>query len=59
MLIGTSSGYTGDKCCSGCNAVLEKGKTIAATGHDYHSEITRQPTTTAEGRENLYLCKLQ
>lgn len=45
----TSSGYTGDKCCSGCNAVLEKGKTIAATGHDYHSEITRQPTTTAEG----------
>ena len=51
----TSSGYTGDKCCSGCNAVLEKGKTIAATGHDYHSEITRQPTTTAEG-EKTYTC---
>lgn len=51
----TSSGYTGDKCCSGCNAVLEKGKTIAATGHDYHSEITRQPTTTAEG-ERTYTC---
>lgn len=50
-----SSGYTGDKCCSGCNAVLEKGKTIAATGHDYHSEITRQPTTTAEG-ERTYTC---
>ena len=51
----TSSGYTGDKCCSGCNAVLEKGKTIAATGHDYHSESTRQPTTTAEG-ERTYTC---
>lgn len=51
----TSSGYTGDKCCSGCNEVLEKGKTIAATGHDYHSEITRQPTTTAEG-ERTYTC---
>lgn len=51
----TSSGYTGDKCCSSCNAVLEKGKTIAATGHDYHSEITRQPTTTAEG-ERTYTC---
>lgn len=51
----TSSGYTGDKCCSGCNAVLEKGKTIAATGHDYHSEITRQPSTTAEG-ERTYTC---
>lgn len=51
----TSSGYTGDKCCSGCNVVLEKGKTIAATGHDYHSEITRQPTTTAEG-ERTYTC---
>lgn len=51
----TSSGYTGDKCCSGCNAVLEKGKTIAATRHDYHSEITRQPTTTAEG-ERTYTC---
>lgn len=51
----TSSGYTGDKCCSGGNAVLEKGKTIAATGHDYHSEITRQPTTTAEG-ERTYTC---
>ena len=51
----TSSGYTGDKCCSGCNAVLEKGKTIAATGHDYYSEITRQPTTTAEG-ERTYTC---
>lgn len=51
----TSSGYTGDKCCSSCNTVLEKGKTIAATGHDYHSEITRQPTTTAEG-ERTYTC---
>ena len=28
-------GYTGDRCCKGCGAVLEKGKTIPKTPHSW------------------------
>ncbi len=28
------SGYTGDTYCSGCNALLKKGETVAKLGHD-------------------------
>ena len=31
----TEDGYTGDKICTVCNAVLEKGTVIPATGHHY------------------------
>ena len=36
------AGYTGDICCKGCNAVLEAGKVLAATGnHNYVSAVTK------------------
>ena len=31
----TEKGYTGDTYCKTCNELLEKGKEIAALGHDY------------------------
>lgn len=29
----TETGYTGDKCCVDCNAIIQKGEEIKATGH--------------------------
>ncbi|MBQ6118818.1 MAG: hypothetical protein IJK98_06265, partial [Clostridia bacterium] len=34
----TAAGYTGDKVCEGCGAVLEKGKEIPKTGTDEPAE---------------------
>ena len=35
----TEAGYTGDKVCSVCNEVLEKGTVIPALGHDYKAGV--------------------
>ena len=36
------NGYTGDVCCTGCDAVLESGEVINATGvHSYVSAVTK------------------
>lgn len=45
----TAEGYTGDTYCVDCGVKLSSGTTIAALGHNYVSEVTKQPTTTEEG----------
>jgi hypothetical protein len=45
----TEDGYTGNVCCKGCGSVLTAGETIKATGHEYVSVITREPTVTETG----------
>ena len=43
-------GYTGNTCCTGCNAVLEEGSVISATGkHNYEGSITKEPDCSDEG----------
>jgi len=44
------AGYTGDRFCMGCNAELEKGEVIPATGdHDYVDTVTTPATCNATG----------
>ena len=45
----TQTGYTGDTYCTDCKTLLEIGRELAALGHDYKGNVTRQPTTTEEG----------
>ena len=46
----TADGYTGDKVCTVCGEVVEKGTVIPAAGHSWDSgKVTKQPTETAEG----------
>ena len=48
----TEAGYTGDKVCQRCNAVLEAGSTIAALGHRWGDwTVTKAATETDEGVE--------
>ena len=52
----TIKGYTGDVCCTGCDAVLESGEEIPETGkHDYASEITTAATCCNTG-VRTYTC---
>ena len=45
-----SAGYTGDTVCYGCGAIIENGKVVPASGHDYGPWIvTTAPTCTAQG----------
>ena len=52
----TEPGYTGDTCCTACGEVLTSGTEIPAKGHNYTSEITKQPTTAEEG-VRTYTCE--
>ena len=45
----TIDGYTGDTYCTICGKMISKGTSIKASGHNYISKITKQPTTTEEG----------
>ena len=45
----SEKGYTGDTYCRGCNKLLETGEELAALGHDYLANVTKQSTTTEEG----------
>ena len=51
----TSGGYTGDKYCTDCGVKLESGHETDKLGHDYRSEVTKEPTTTEEG-VRTYTC---
>ena len=52
----TEAGKEADMVCPDCDAVITEGKKIEATGHDYESKVTKEPTTEAEG-EKTYTCK--
>ena len=45
----TEAGYTGDTCCKDCDEKTATGTTIAALGHNYTNEVTKEPTTTEDG----------
>lgn len=49
-------GYTGDKVCSDCNTVLEKGSEIALLAHTHVLTETVDATCTADGYKK-YVCK--
>jgi len=51
-------GYTGDKVCSYCQDILEKGSVVPAVGHhDFGDwQVTKEPTTKTEG-EQTRTCK--
>ncbi|MGM9639791.1 MAG: S8 family serine peptidase [Faecousia sp.] len=52
----TQPGYTGDTYCKDCGELLEKGKEIAALGHDFSVKgETVAPTETEEGY-TVYKC---
>ena len=56
----TEKGYTGDIYCKVCDELLEKGKDIAALGHDYkNGKCTRcgekQPDVQTGDESNLAL----
>ena len=45
-----TTGYTGDKCCKGCDKVLEAGMIIDKLPHEISSwTVVTEPTTTTEG----------
>ena len=46
----TENGYTGDKVCSGCGAILNSGKTISSLGHDWSA-------WSARGDCHMRICK--
>ena len=54
----TSKGYTGDKVCKGCGAVLEKGKDIEPLGHKHTltKSDAKAPTCTEKGNIEYYTC---
>lgn len=45
----------GHRECTKCGSVMESGITVPALGHDYTSEVTKEPTASAEG-EKTYTC---
>ena len=42
-------GYEGDLCCKDCGAILKKGALIDSIGHEYTSEVTKEPSITEDG----------
>lgn len=52
----TKAGYTGDMYCKGCDTKLSAGKSVAKTGHDYESKVTKEATTKSTGIKT-YTCK--
>lgn len=51
----TAGGYTGDTYCKDCSVKISSGTATAALGHNYTSEVTKEPTTTEEG-VRTYTC---
>ena len=46
----TKAGYTGDNCCTECGATVQKGSSIAATGHKNTEVRNAKPATcTVDG----------
>ena len=54
----TESGISGKVVCSVCGEVLEAGKTLPATGHDWSDwKVTKAATETEEGIETRFCSK--
>ena len=49
------NGYTGDLICTQCGKVLEAGKSIPKTGHDWKETDYIKPTCTTDGKK-IYYC---
>lgn len=49
------NGYSGDTYCMVCGEMIAAGSVIPALGHEYTSEVTKEPTIDAEG-ERTYTC---
>lgn len=48
----TTTGYTGDKCCTNCGGLVTPGTAIPATGHSFGAwTTTKAATPLAEGEE--------
>ena len=54
----TDKGYTGDRYCTNCNTVLEKGKEIAALGHSWDKGVIEKAATATETGTMLYTCTI-
>ena len=52
----TENGYTGDTYCIDCGALVARGKTVKALGHDYTLTASTEPTTQKEGVKT-YTCR--
>ena len=54
----SSSGYTGDKHCKHCDALVEKGSAIDSVEHVYGDPVTVRPATEEEGGLEKHACTL-
>ncbi|MGN0429095.1 MAG: hypothetical protein ACI4E2_03410, partial [Acetatifactor sp.] len=45
----SEAGYTGDTYCTDCGAKTKTGTATPALGHNYTSNVTKEPTTSSEG----------
>ena len=45
----TAGGYTGDTYCTDCGVKIKTGTATPALGHNYTSNVTKEPTTSSEG----------
>lgn len=50
-------GYTGDTYCSDCNTLLEKGKVVAVTGHQWDDGVVTKEATYTEKGIKTFTCK--
>ena len=49
----TAEGYTGDRICNGCGALIQSGSVIPKLAHSYGSWTqTQAPTCTTEGQQS-------
>lgn len=51
----TTGGYTGDSYCRDCGVKIANGTVTGKSGHNYTSQITKNPTTEEEG-VRTYTC---
>lgn len=51
----TENGYTGDTYCKDCGALLKKGETIDALGHQWKETKRVEPSYTEDG-QIIYIC---
>ncbi|MBE5957781.1 MAG: hypothetical protein E7254_02835 [Lachnospiraceae bacterium] len=51
-----TKGYSGDKICTDCNRVVERGKIIAPVHNWTVNKVLEEPTTTRKGRAT-YICE--
>ncbi len=54
----TENGYTGDKICSICNEVIEKGKVIDAKGHNSVLQNVKDATCAENGYTGDKICSI-